>query len=1015
MADILGFVQQYAPVAAAVGQRIGVSPDVLLGQWGLETGWGKSVVPGTNNLGNIKGAGVAATDNQTGSTDQYRAYATPAAFGSDFANLITGRYQGALGTGSDAAAYGKALQSGGYAEDSKYASKLSGAVDMVRKFGSAIASALSGSASAAELTPAQQGAAPVISPTGQQINPASPGAAPASPGSSGAPASSGSSGDPLLDMASGVMSGKPVAAATPSQPAAAGAMPSTSSPTAPGAVPAAPGDDPLLAMANSVMSSKTGAAAPAAATSAPASSASPAAAASWPGGELGRQLGLTARAAGHGIADAVDLVGAPLNATINTLFGAHLHNPGDAIRSATDAVTPAPQNALERVINAGAAGMAGAGPLAKAGTLVADVANPIIRAIGTELAAAPGSQIIGGATGAMSSQAAAQAGANPLVQMLAGAVGGGAGFAGARGAAAGIDRALAAGAPAAEIPAAARVEPSMPQPGAAPGGGAASAAPEAQPGSTFYTDSQGNTSTAAPTGAPANAQASSLRGVGAAQTDLNPYAGQLTGEEAARGGSSAFPQVKVAKGSGDVSPAEQVVRAQIANEVLGPENDAVRTGVITGNEDALRSEYTLSRSSDNTPEQVALRAQIAREQQALSNYAQDRIAATGANPNLINNEQRGQVINDAFFGPDSLNDYFQQAKNQIYDQARIESGGNPIRSTHVDDLLSDPQFLAEAERSGNSRVISGISRLIDLARSTGFRDPITGETTAPGSVAAWDAVRKSNNADWNDGNARTLGAINRAIDQDIAAAAGSDAYKMGDALHQAQQTITGARGFRQAFGDADPNGVKTGAALEQIPARLNNMPLDQWRHIYNTLDDLSRGRISGAPEGIPAVPVELQQQAAAARDEMSGALAREVYEQGAGKSGVWNQNSANKTLNSVVGQKILETFPPDEIQRFHALNYAGQIMPGVHSYEGAGLQTQRLAKGSLFERHAQKVATSIGGGIGGAVGGPAGATLGGSAGSWAGNKLAQGAAATRLQGDANRLLDAMRANSKKGR
>ncbi|WP_334017619.1 glycoside hydrolase family 73 protein [Burkholderia gladioli] len=157
MADILGFVQQYAPVAAAVGQRIGVSPDVLLGQWGLETGWGKSVVPGTNNLGNIKGPGVAATDNQTGSTDQYRAYATPAAFGSDFANLITGRYQDALGTGSDAAAYGKALQSGGYAEDPKYASKLSGAVDMVRKFGSAIASALSGSASAAELTPAQQG------------------------------------------------------------------------------------------------------------------------------------------------------------------------------------------------------------------------------------------------------------------------------------------------------------------------------------------------------------------------------------------------------------------------------------------------------------------------------------------------------------------------------------------------------------------------------------------------------------------------------------------------------------------------------------------------------------------------------------------------------------------------------------------------------------------------------------------------------------------------------------------
>ncbi|WP_186157040.1 glycoside hydrolase family 73 protein [Burkholderia gladioli] len=1009
MADILGFVQQYAPVAAAVGQRIGVSPDVLLGQWGLETGWGKSVVPGTNNLGNIKGPGVAATDNQTGSTDQYRAYATPAAFGSDFANLITGRYQDALGTGSDAAAYGKALQSGGYAEDSKYASKLSGAVDMVRKFGSAIASALSGSASAAELTPAQQGAAPVISPTGQQINPASPGAASAAPGSSGAPASPGSSGDPLLDMASGVMSGKPVAAAaaTPAQPAAAGAMRPTSLPTAPGAVPAAPGDDPLLTMANSVMSSKTGAAAPAAAASAPASSAPPAAAASWPGGELGRQLGLTARAAGHGIADAVDLVGAPLNATINTLFGAHLHNPGDAIRSATDAVTPAPQNSLERIVNAGAAGMAGAGPLAKAGTLVANVANPIVRAIGAELAAAPGSQIIGGATSAMSSQAAAQAGANPLVQMLAGAAGGGAGFAGARGVGAGVDRALAAAGPAGEMPIAARVEPSLAQPGG--GAGAATAAPEAQPGTTFYTDAQGNTSTTAPAGAGGGGSApvSSLRGVGAAQTDLNPYAGQLAGEEAARGGSATFPQVKVAKGSGDVSPAEQAVRAQIANEVLGADNDAVRTGVITGNEDTLRSEYTNAKSPDNTPAQLVLRDQIAREQQALSNYAQDRIAATGANPNLINNEQRGQVINDAFFGPDSLNDYFQQAKNQIYDQAKAQTGANPIQSTHVDELLKDPQFLAEAERNGHSGVVSGVQRLIDLARTTGFRDPITGETTAPGSVAAWDAVRKSNNAGWTPDNARTIAAVNRAIDQDVAAAAGSESYKLGDAVHQAQKTLLDAPGIAKVFGDADANGIKGGVALEKLPQKLNNMPLDQWRHVYNTLDDLSRGQIRGAPDGMPPVPQELQQLAAAARNEMTGSLAREVYEQGAGKVGAWNQNSANKTLNSVIGQKIVETFPPDEVQRFHALNYAGQIMPGVHSYEGAALQKSRLDKPGFIEKYAPGTAYIAGAKVGGPIGG------------WVSEKtanlLTSNLREKRLTARGNQLLDAMKANSNLGK
>lgn len=766
-----------------------------------------------------------------------------------------------------------------------------------------------------------------------------------------------------------------------------GSAPSPAAATPPAAAqPAQASDDPLLSMANSVMAAKDQPAKPVAQppdspVTHPLLSAS----------EWGRQAGLAARAVGHGIADTVDLVGAPLNATINTLFGAHLHNPGDIIRNATDAVTPAPQNALERAVNAGASGMAGAAAGAGAAGAVSKMAaNPLTQAIASEMAAHPGVQIAGGAGAGAASQGAQDAGANPLVQLGAGLVGGLAGGAAGAGTAAAFNRLAGSLGASVKSPAIVdRVEPSM--------GAQASASPAAA-------------------GAPnASAGGATLRGVGAAESNLNPYAGQLTGEETARGGSSAFPQVKVAKNAGDVPATEQAVRAQIANDILGPDNDAVRSGVVTGNEDKLRSEHTLSRSPDNTPEQIALRGQIAREQQALSNYAQQRIEATGANPNLINNEQRGQVINDTVHGEGGLNEYFQQAKQQIYDRARAESGDNPIRTGHVDELLRDPQFMAEAERGGNSRVVSGITQLMDLARNTGFRDPITGEITAPGSVASWDAVRKSNNADWNDNNARTIGAINRAIDQDVAAAAGSDAYKLGDSLHQVQQSIMGARGFKQIFGDADSNGVKSGAAVEQIPGRLNNMPLDQWRHIYNTLDDLSRGRISGAPDGMPPIPQELQQQALAAKNEMAGALAREVYEKGAGNSGVWNQNDVNKTLNSVVGQKIVQTFSPDEVAAFHTLNYGGQIMPGIHAYEGAGPQTKRLNQGSFVERHAGKVGASIGGGLGGAISGGAAASAGAGAGMWAGNKLAAGIATKRLQGQANRLIDAMRTNSRLGR
>lgn len=152
MDNVKRFAQTYGPVAAEVGQRIGVAPDVLLGQWGLETGWGKSVIPGTNNLGNIKdfsGGGTRAVDNMTGSNDAYRSYATPSAFGSDFADLISRRYRGAVGAGADANKFAAALKAGGYAEDPAYVSKLAGATNLVRKFADMALTSVSGTANAA--------------------------------------------------------------------------------------------------------------------------------------------------------------------------------------------------------------------------------------------------------------------------------------------------------------------------------------------------------------------------------------------------------------------------------------------------------------------------------------------------------------------------------------------------------------------------------------------------------------------------------------------------------------------------------------------------------------------------------------------------------------------------------------------------------------------------------------------------------------------------------------------------
>ena len=136
MANIEQFSSQYGPLAGKVGSELGVSPDLLLGQWGLETGWGKGIIPGTNNLGNImdfSGGGVAAVDNYLGRTDKYRAFETPEAFGAHFVDLIKRRYPNVVGAGDDAVKFATALKEGGYAEHPEYINSLVNTIQTVRK------------------------------------------------------------------------------------------------------------------------------------------------------------------------------------------------------------------------------------------------------------------------------------------------------------------------------------------------------------------------------------------------------------------------------------------------------------------------------------------------------------------------------------------------------------------------------------------------------------------------------------------------------------------------------------------------------------------------------------------------------------------------------------------------------------------------------------------------------------------------------------------------------------------
>jgi len=121
------FIEEYAPIAEEVGDKIGVSSDILLSQWGLETRWGTSIV-GNHNLGNIKdfaGGGKEAKG------EKYLNFEDPEAFGDYYAHMIKRNFPGALNAKSDLNQFVKGLQSGkkgAYAEDENYGKSLSGAL-----------------------------------------------------------------------------------------------------------------------------------------------------------------------------------------------------------------------------------------------------------------------------------------------------------------------------------------------------------------------------------------------------------------------------------------------------------------------------------------------------------------------------------------------------------------------------------------------------------------------------------------------------------------------------------------------------------------------------------------------------------------------------------------------------------------------------------------------------------------------------------------------------------------------
>lgn len=436
-----------------------------------------------------------------------------------------------------------------------------------------------------------------------------------------------------------------------------------------------------------------------------------------------------------------------------------------------------------------------------------------------------------------------------------------------------------------------------------------------------------------PAGAPVSLLPGQPPSAGAAAVAQRPF--NLTGQELARE-SAGFPQIKLHRIGEPLPVEEQSLRASIAREIMG--DQGIRTSTVTGDENLLRNEIELSKQTDESgkllPRAEIYRNQLAAEQNALSKYAEQRVTATGADPTLPDDYARGERINDAFYGPDGVMRSIKDQKKTIYDEAKNTVGQNIVTGDNFRRLVNDPDFQIDVEVADAGTFLSGMAKYIDAHETRGIGG------NPPGSIASLEELRKKLNRQRNNKNAWFVDQLKDALDEDVAQAGGPELYARARAVHQAEKVLFDTPGFKKIFGAVDENGIKAGAPFGDMMKRLNRLPPEEWQHVYDLLDTMSKGSMPGNLRGLDVTP-ELQDYARSALAEMKGGLARDIYQAGATKVGEWNSNAANKMMNQY-NRKLRYSLDPEEYTSYHILNAGGQMMPSTMPYEGAGRQIRRI-------------------------------------------------------------------------
>lgn len=156
--------------------------------------------------------------------------------------------------------------------------------------------------------------------------------------------------------------------------------------------------------------------------------------------ELGRQLGLTARAGVEGLAGMFGIATDPVASLMNLALPDSMQIQGlqqSAGQLLTAAGVPQPETTQERIVQQAAQALAGGGgSVAAARGIAGAAAGPVSRAVASQMAAQPVQQLVGAASAGGAGQTAKEMDVGPVGQVAASLAGGiaGAGLAGLGGA-----------------------------------------------------------------------------------------------------------------------------------------------------------------------------------------------------------------------------------------------------------------------------------------------------------------------------------------------------------------------------------------------------------------------------------------------------------------------------------------------------------------------------------------------------------------------------------------------------